>query len=76
MGALRFHICFDVIWIVYDVVFCRAAYFQGQVEQPVRGLTSLITHEDIAVLVAINAVGIYVIDECECVSIIVYRFLI
>lgn len=39
-----------------------------------RGLTSLITHEDIAVLVAINAVGIYVIDECECVNIIVQLF--
>jgi hypothetical protein len=38
------------------------------VEQPVRGLTSLITHQDIPVLVAINAQGVYVIDDIQCVS--------
>lgn len=55
--------------IIISLSFFRAAFFQGQVEQPVRGLISLITHQDIAVLVAINATGVYVIDECECVSI-------
>ncbi|KAJ4435113.1 hypothetical protein ANN_23688 [Periplaneta americana] len=42
------------------------AFFQGQVEQPVRGLTSLITHQDVPVLVAINAQGVYVIDDIQC----------
>jgi hypothetical protein len=46
----------------------RGAFFQGQVEQPVRGLTSLITHQDMPVLVAINAQGVYVIDDIQCVS--------
>lgn len=48
----------------------RAAFFEGQIEQPVRGLTSLMTHQDIPVLVAINARGVYVIDDLECVSFI------
>ncbi|XP_048486281.1 FERM domain-containing protein 8 isoform X2 [Plutella xylostella] len=42
-----------------------AAFFQGQIEQPVRSLTSLLTHEDIPVLVAVNANGVYVIDDTE-----------
>lgn len=46
----------------------RAAFFQGQIEQPVRSLTSLLTHEDIPVLVAVNSNGVYVIDDTESVS--------
>uniref|UniRef100_A0A2A4JXC4 FERM domain-containing protein 8 n=1 Tax=Heliothis virescens TaxID=7102 RepID=A0A2A4JXC4_HELVI len=42
-----------------------AAFFQGQIEQPVRSLTSLLTHEDIPVLVAVNSNGVYVIDDTE-----------
>ena len=49
-------------------VFFRSAYFEGQVEQPVSGLTSLITHQDIPVLVAINSKGLYIIDDLQCVS--------
>lgn len=45
-----------------------AVFFQGQVEQPVRSLTSLLTHEDIPVIVAVNANGVYVIDDTESVS--------
>lgn len=45
-----------------------AAFFQGQIEQPVRSLTSLLTHEDIPVLVAVNSNGVYVIDDTESVS--------
>jgi hypothetical protein len=53
---------------LYLLLFSRGAFFQGQVEQPVRGLTSLITHQDIPVLVAINAQGVDVIDDIQCVS--------
>lgn len=60
--------------------FCRAAFFEGQVEQPVRGLTSLMTHQDIPVLVGINSKGVYVIDDINCVgfffSILKQQFLI
>lgn len=45
-----------------------AAFFHGQVEQPVRGLMSLFQQKDIPVLIAINEKGIYVIDHVECVS--------
>ncbi|XP_069673570.1 FERM domain-containing protein 8 isoform X5 [Periplaneta americana] len=51
---------------VHTTQFFRGAFFQGQVEQPVRGLTSLITHQDVPVLVAINAQGVYVIDDIQC----------
>lgn len=46
----------------------RAAFFEGQIEEPVRGLISLLTHQDIPVLVAINARGLYIIDDLNCVS--------
>ncbi|XP_026471357.1 FERM domain-containing protein 8 [Ctenocephalides felis] len=54
--------------------FYGAAFFQGQVEQPVRGLTSLITHQDIPVLVAINQQGIYIIDDLECTLLLGLRY--
>jgi hypothetical protein len=34
----------------------------------VRDLTSLITQQDVPVLIAINAQGVYVIDDIQCVS--------
>ncbi|CAO1418753.1 unnamed protein product [Diamesa tonsa] len=46
--------------------FYGAAFFHGQVEQPVRGLMSLVQQKDIPVLIAINEKGIYVIDHVEC----------
>ncbi|PNF28256.1 FERM domain-containing protein 8 [Cryptotermes secundus] len=50
----------------WSLPYYGGAFFQGQVEQPVRGLTSLITHQDIPVLVAINAQGVYIIDDIQC----------
>ena len=52
-------------WLYY--IFNSAAFFHGQVEQPVRGLMSLVQQKDIPVLIAINEKGIYVIDHVECV---------
>lgn len=37
-------------------------------EQPVRGLTSLMQQKDLPVLIAVNERGIFVIDQIECVS--------
>lgn len=45
-----------------------AAFFHGQVEQPVRGLMSLVHHKDIPVLIAVNEKGVFVIDHVENVS--------
>ncbi|XP_063222008.1 putative FERM domain-containing protein FRMD8P1 isoform X2 [Bacillus rossius redtenbacheri] len=50
----------------WSLPFYGAAFFQGQIEQPVRGLTSLITHQDVPVLVAINSQGVYIIDDTQC----------
>ncbi|XP_062535037.1 FERM domain-containing protein 8-like [Armigeres subalbatus] len=46
--------------------FYGAAYFHGQVEQPVRGLSSLMQQKDLPVLIAVNERGIFVIDHIEC----------
>ncbi|XP_015509721.2 putative FERM domain-containing protein FRMD8P1 [Neodiprion pinetum] len=43
-----------------------ATFFHGQIERPVRGLASWITHRDLKVLVAINALGVYIVDDAQC----------
>uniref|UniRef100_A0A182VZX2 FERM domain-containing protein 8 n=1 Tax=Anopheles minimus TaxID=112268 RepID=A0A182VZX2_9DIPT len=52
----------------WGLPFYGAAYFHGQVEQPVRGLMSLMQQKDLPVLIAVNERGIFVIDQIECVS--------
>lgn len=47
---------------------CSAAFFHGQVEQPVRGLMSYVSHKDIPVLIGINEKGLFIIDHYESVS--------
>lgn len=44
-----------------------AAFFQGQIERPVRGLASWITNRDMHVLIAINSSGVYIVDDIQCV---------
>lgn len=53
----------------------RAAFFHGQVEQPIRGLMSLFQQKDIPVLIAINEKGFYVIDNVECVRLKMLKIL-
>ncbi|KAG7200123.1 hypothetical protein KM043_000563 [Ampulex compressa] len=43
-----------------------AAFFQGQIERPVRGLASWITNRDLHVLIAINTLGVYIVDDLQC----------
>ncbi|XP_012275656.2 FERM domain-containing protein 8 [Orussus abietinus] len=43
-----------------------AAFFHGQIERPVRGLISWITHRDLPVLIAINTSGVYIVDDMQC----------
>ncbi|KAK6635812.1 hypothetical protein RUM44_001066 [Polyplax serrata] len=50
----------------WTLPYYGGAFFQGQIEQPVRGLTSLITHQDMPVLIIINNQGVYVIDHIQC----------
>lgn len=52
----------------YYLLFFSAAFFHGQVEQPVRGLMSLVNHKDVAILIAINEKGVFIIDHYESVS--------
>ncbi|KAG5891496.1 hypothetical protein JTB14_009830 [Gonioctena quinquepunctata] len=58
----------------WSLPFYGSAFFEGQVEQPVRGLTSLIIHQDTPVLVAINFRGIYVIDDIQCVILLGLKY--
>ena len=55
--------------ILFLTVF-RAAFFHGQVEQPVRGLMSLMQQKDLPVLIAINEKGVFVVDQIENVSVL------
>ncbi|EDV93886.1 FERM domain-containing protein 8 [Drosophila grimshawi] len=45
--------------------FYGAAFFHGQMEQPVRGIMSLVNHKDMEVLLAVNERGIFIIDCVE-----------
>ncbi|KAM7360805.1 FERM domain-containing protein 8 Bili isoform 2-T9 [Cochliomyia hominivorax] len=54
--------------------FYGAAFFHGQVEQPVRGLMSLVNHKDVEVLIAVNERGVFVIDPLECTLLLGLRY--
>ncbi|KAL1500746.1 hypothetical protein ABEB36_006192 [Hypothenemus hampei] len=58
----------------WGLPFYGAAFFEGQIEEPVRGLISLLTHQDVPVLVAINSKGIYIIDDLNCQVILGLRY--
>lgn len=47
----------------WSLPYYGCAFFQGQIEMPVRGLTSLVTHQDKPVLVGVNYNGIFLIDN-------------
>lgn len=51
------------------ILFHRAAYFHGQIEQPVRGIMALVNQKDMEVLIAVNERGVFIIDPYECVCI-------
>ncbi|KAI9578213.1 hypothetical protein GQX74_015099 [Glossina fuscipes] len=54
--------------------FYGAAFFHGQVEQPVRGLMSMVNHKDVRVLVAVNERGVFIIDPIECTLLLGLRY--
>jgi len=47
----------------------RCAFFHGQIEQPVRGLMSLINHKDVPIYIAVNTEGVYILYCMENVII-------
>lgn len=49
-------------------ILFSCAFFRGQIEQPVRGLISLINHKDIPIFVAINTEGVYILDYFDNVN--------
>ncbi|XP_065222741.1 FERM domain-containing protein 8 isoform X2 [Planococcus citri] len=51
--------------VCWSLPFYGCAFFQGQIEEPVRGLTSLLMHQDMPVLVGINEHGLYLIDNIQ-----------
>ncbi|CAH1112328.1 unnamed protein product [Psylliodes chrysocephalus] len=58
----------------WSLPFYGCAYFEGQIEQPVTGLTSLMTHQDQPILVAINAEGLYIMDDIKYVLLLGLKF--
>lgn len=57
------------------ILLSRCAFFQGQIEEPVRGLTALLMHQDMPVLVGINERGLYLIDNIQAVGFLVVIFI-
>lgn len=56
--------------LIHNLNICvSAAFFQAQVEEPIRGVMSFFQQKDIPILCGINEKGIYVIDQVECVCI-------
>ncbi|XP_050308256.1 putative FERM domain-containing protein FRMD8P1 [Anthonomus grandis grandis] len=58
----------------WSLPFYGAAFFEGQIEEPVRGLISLLTHQDIPVLIAINSRGLHIIDDLNSQVVLGLRF--
>lgn len=53
----------------------RCAFFHGQIEQPVRGLMSLINHKDVPIYIAVNTEGVYILDCVENVIYFKFKYL-
>ncbi|KAI8044248.1 hypothetical protein M5D96_000399 [Drosophila gunungcola] len=54
--------------------FYGAAYFHGQIEQPVRGIMALVNQKDMEVLVAVNEKGVFIVDPYECTLLLGLRY--
>ncbi|XP_030380856.1 putative FERM domain-containing protein FRMD8P1 isoform X2 [Scaptodrosophila lebanonensis] len=54
--------------------FYGAAYFHGQLEQPISGIMSLVNHKDIDILIAINERGVFIIDLYEYTLLLGLRY--
>lgn len=52
----------------------RAAFFHGQIEQPVRGLMSFFNHRDAPILIGVNERGVFIVDKVNGVSTVNGRF--
>ncbi|XP_060534526.1 putative FERM domain-containing protein FRMD8P1 isoform X2 [Cylas formicarius] len=58
----------------WSLPFYGAAFFVGQIEEPVTGLASFLIHQDIPVLIVVNSRGIYIIDDLECEILLGLRY--
>jgi len=59
----------------YELNMFRCAFFHGQIEQPVRGLMSLINHKDVPIYIAVNTEGVYILDCVENVIYFKFKYL-
>lgn len=60
-----------IIILNNKLIFFSCAFFHGQIEQPVRGLMSLINHKDVPIYMAINTEGVYILDYVNNVILII-----
>lgn len=58
---------------INDFNLFSCAFFHGQIEQPVRGLMSLINHKDVPIFIAVNSEGVYILDYVENVILIIVK---
>ena len=52
----------------WSLPYYGSAFFRGQIETPAKSLTSLVINQDTEVIIAINSLGLHVIDPTNVVS--------
>ena len=52
----------------WSLPYYGSAFFRGQIETPAKSLTSLVINQDTEVIIAINGLGLHVIDPSNVVS--------
>ena len=51
----------------WSLPYYGSAFFRGQIETPAKSLTSLVINQDTEVIIAINSLGLHVIDPTNVV---------
>ena len=52
----------------WSLPYYGSAFFRGQIETPAKSLTSLVINQDTEVIIAINSLGLHVIDPTNVVK--------
>lgn len=60
----------------WNLPYYGSAYFNGQIEKPVKGFASILSHFDIPIWIAVNRMGIHIIDKKTSVSLIIIIIII
>lgn len=58
----------------WSLPYYGSAFFRGQIETPAKSLTSLVINQDTEVIIAINGLGLHVIDPSNVVVLLGLKF--